>query len=80
MTFGADGVSIYQKTRLSVTWHILYAWAPHSIRVHYMAHKTNLVVHILSHFAFVTWTVLQFFDILQIQIMQQTHYQLGFSG
>ncbi len=49
MTFGADGVFVFQATRSSGTWQIFDAWAPHSIGVHCMAHKTNLVVQTLSH-------------------------------
>jgi type IV secretory pathway TrbD component len=31
MTFGVDGVSIFQGTRLSVIKQIVDGWAPHSI-------------------------------------------------
>jgi hypothetical protein len=44
MTFGVNGVFTFQGTGLGVTWQISNVWAPHSIGVHYMAHKTNLVV------------------------------------
>ncbi len=49
MTFGVDGVSIFQRTRLGVTLQIFDVQAPHSIGVHCIVHKTNLVVQILSH-------------------------------
>jgi len=49
MTFGTDGVLVFQGTKSSVTWQIFDAWAPHSIGVHCMAHRTNLAVQILSH-------------------------------
>jgi hypothetical protein len=44
MTFGADGVFVFQGTKSSVTKQITNGWAPHSMGVHYMVHKTNLVV------------------------------------
>jgi hypothetical protein len=49
MTFGADGVSIFQGTRSSFTKTIVDGWVPCSMGVHYMAHRTNLMVQILSH-------------------------------
>jgi hypothetical protein len=49
MTFGTDGVSTFQGIRLGVTWQIYNAWAPHSMGVHCMAHKTNLIVQIVSY-------------------------------
>ncbi len=44
MNFGVDGVSICQGTRSGVTKQIVDGWAPHSIGVHCMAHKINLMV------------------------------------
>jgi hypothetical protein len=49
MTFGTGGISTFQGIRLGVTWQISNAWAPHSMGVHCMAHKTNLIVQILSY-------------------------------
>ncbi len=49
MTFGVDGFSIYQGTKSGVTKQIVDGWAPHSMGVHYMAHRTNLMVQTLSH-------------------------------
>ncbi len=49
MTFGANGVSVFQGIKLGVTRQIFDARAPHSIGVHCMAHRTNLAVQILSH-------------------------------
>ncbi len=49
MTFGADGVSVFQGIRSNVIWQIFDGWAPHSMGVHYMVHKTNLVVQTLLH-------------------------------
>jgi hypothetical protein len=49
MIFHANGVFIFQGTRLGVIQQISNGWASHSMRVHYMAHKTNLAIQILSH-------------------------------
>jgi hypothetical protein len=49
MTFGVDGVSIFQSTRLGDTKQIVDCWAPHSMGVHCMVHRTNLMVQTLSH-------------------------------
>jgi hypothetical protein len=37
---------VFQGTRSSVIWQISDVWTPHSIGVHYMAHRTNLEVQI----------------------------------
>jgi hypothetical protein len=44
MTFGVDGVSIFQGVRSRVTKQISDGWAPHFMGVHCMVHRTNLVV------------------------------------
>jgi hypothetical protein len=44
MTFGVDGLFIFQGSKLSVIRQIFDAWAPHSIAVHCMAHRTNLAI------------------------------------
>jgi hypothetical protein len=49
MTFGANGVSVFQGTKLGVTCQISDGWAPHSMGVHCMVHITNLIVQTLSH-------------------------------
>lgn len=40
---------VFQRTSSSVIWQISDAWTPHSIGVHYMAHKTNLAIQTLLH-------------------------------
>jgi hypothetical protein len=49
MTFNVDGVFIFQGTRLGVIQQIFERFLPHSTRVHYMAHRTNLAIQTLSH-------------------------------
>jgi hypothetical protein len=49
MTFSAYWVSIFQGIRSGVIQQISKEWVPHSMGVHCMAHRTNLVVQILSH-------------------------------
>jgi hypothetical protein len=54
---GLDGVNVFQGTKIGVTKQIHDNYAPHSIRVHYMAHHTNLAMQILLNllqtFAFI---------------------------
>jgi hypothetical protein len=45
--FGANGVNVFQGTKSGVTKQIKENYAPHSIGVHCMAHRTNLVVQTL---------------------------------
>ncbi len=47
MTFGVDGVYVSQVAKSRVTKHIYDGWAFHSMGVHCMAYKTNLVVQTL---------------------------------
>jgi hypothetical protein len=49
MTFGVDGVFVFQGIKLGVTWQIFDGWVPHFMGVHYVAHKTHLGVQIVSH-------------------------------
>ncbi len=49
MTFGVDGVFVFQGVKSGVIQQIFNGWAPHSTRVHCIAHGTNLAVQILSH-------------------------------
>jgi hypothetical protein len=44
MTFRANGVSTFQGTKSGVIRQISDAWAPHSIGVHYMAHRIDLAI------------------------------------
>jgi hypothetical protein len=44
LTFIANGIPIFQSIRLVVIWEISNVWTPHSMGVHYMAHKINFVV------------------------------------
>jgi hypothetical protein len=48
MTFGVDGVYIFQGVRLGVTKHIFHGWALHSMEKHCMAYKISLVIQNLS--------------------------------
>jgi hypothetical protein len=54
MTFGVDGVFIFQGNKLGVTWQSFDGWASHFMVVHYVAHKTNLGVQIVSHLQMVS--------------------------
>jgi hypothetical protein len=54
MTFGVDGVFVFQDIRSSVIIQIVDGWAPHFMGVHCMAHITNLVVQTLSHLQMVS--------------------------
>jgi hypothetical protein len=47
MTFGVDGVYVFQGVKSRVTKHIFDGWALHSMGVHCMAYRTNLVVQTL---------------------------------
>jgi hypothetical protein len=53
MTFGANGVSIFQGVKSRVTKQISDGWAPHSMGEHCMAHQTNLMIQTLSHLSMV---------------------------
>jgi len=45
--FGANGVNVFQSTKIGVTKQMKENYALHSIGVHCMAHCTNLVVQTL---------------------------------
>ncbi len=45
--FGVNGVNVFQSTKSGVTKQIKEYYALHSIGVHCMAHRTNLVVQTL---------------------------------
>ncbi len=45
--FGANGIYVFQGTKNGVTKQIKENYVLHSIKVHYMAHCTNLVVQTL---------------------------------
>ncbi len=47
MTFGVDGVYVFQGVRSRVTKHIYDGWAPHSMGMHCMAYRMNLAVQTL---------------------------------
>ncbi len=51
--FGGDNVNVFQGTKFGVTKHIHNDYGPDFIRVHYMAHRMNLVVQILLVFPLV---------------------------
>jgi hypothetical protein len=44
MSFGGDGVSIFEGCCIGVIIQFRYQFAPFMIGVHWMAHETNLVV------------------------------------
>ncbi len=48
MTFSTNGV-FFPNTRSNDIWQISNGWAPHSMGVHYMVHRTNVVVETLSY-------------------------------
>jgi hypothetical protein len=52
--FGANGVTIFQSLKTSVTNQLTNKHCLFLVGIHYMAHKCNLVVHILSSLTFVT--------------------------
>jgi hypothetical protein len=49
VSFGADGVSVFQGSRTGTTQQLKQKDAPFMIGVHCMAHRTNLVVEPLSN-------------------------------
>jgi len=49
MTFDVDEVFVFQGTKSGVTKQIVDGWAPHSMGVHCMAHRTNFVVQTMFH-------------------------------
>jgi hypothetical protein len=53
MTFGVNGVFVFQGVRSWVIKEFFYGWALHSMGMHCMAHKTNLTIQILFHFPMV---------------------------
>ncbi len=53
--FGVNGVNVFQGIKNVVTKHILDTYAPHSIRVHCMAHCINFVVQTLLSLLLVVW-------------------------
>jgi hypothetical protein len=46
--FEVDDVNVFQGTKSGVTKQIKENYAPHFIRVYYMAHCTNLAMQTLS--------------------------------
>ncbi len=54
MTFGVDGVFVFQGNKLSVTRQSFEGWASHFMVVHCVAHKTNLGIQIVSHLQMVS--------------------------
>jgi hypothetical protein len=44
MTFGANGVYVFQGVRSRITKYIFDKWALHSMGMHCMVHITNIVV------------------------------------
>jgi len=54
MTFGVDGVFVFQGTKLGVTQQIFDGWASHFMGVHCVVHRTNLGVQIMSHLQMVS--------------------------
>jgi hypothetical protein len=44
MTFGVNGVFVFQGVRSWVIKQFFYGWVLHSMGMHCMAHKTNLTI------------------------------------
>jgi hypothetical protein len=59
--FEVDDVNVFQGTKSGVTNQIKENYAPHFIRVYYMAHCTNLAMQTLSRLLL----VIQFENLLQ---------------
>jgi len=55
LCFGADGANVFQGGKTRVTKQIKDSWAPFSMGVHYVAHRTNLVVQSLANLVFMAW-------------------------
>jgi hypothetical protein len=55
MSFGRDGVSVFEGWCISVIIQFQYQFAPFMIGVHWMAHETNLVV---QTFLFYQWLII----------------------
>jgi hypothetical protein len=53
--FGVDGVDVFQGIKSGVTKQIKENYAPHSIGVHYVTHRTNLAMQTLSKLPLVIW-------------------------
>ncbi len=47
VSFGVDGVLVFQSISISITMQLHNEYAPHMVGVHYMAHCTNLVMQTL---------------------------------
>lgn len=52
VSFGVDGVVMFQDIRINVTIHIQDKYVPHMVSVHCMAHRMNLVIQVLKSFVF----------------------------
>ncbi len=55
LCFGADVASIFQGGKTRVIKQIKETWAPFSMGVHCVAHRTNLAVQYLSNLTFITY-------------------------
>ena len=53
VSFGGDGVSVFQRSRLGVTTRLKHQHAPFMIGVHFLAHRTNLAVQPISNLSIV---------------------------
>jgi len=53
ISFGVDSMNVFQGAESTVMKHIHDDYAPYSIIVHCMGHRTNLVVQTLSMFPLV---------------------------
>jgi hypothetical protein len=50
ISFGANGVIVFQGIKSDVTMQIQEKYAPHMVGVHYIAQHTNLVVQTLNKY------------------------------
>ncbi len=48
ISFGANGVSIFQGAKIGVTTQLKEKFSPYMLGVHCVAHRTNLVIQTLS--------------------------------
>jgi hypothetical protein len=55
LCFGRDGVNVFQGGKTRITKQIKDSWAPFSMGVHCVAHRTNLVIQSLTYLVFMAW-------------------------
>jgi hypothetical protein len=53
LSFGVNVVNVFQGGKKRMTKQIKDSWAPFSIGVHYVVHKTNMAVQLLVDLNFI---------------------------